>query len=205
MPTDLTQIRAWLHLEPIQALLAVGANPAIERAARVLTLAAIRVLLELTRQLADQAPAFGWTEPRAGAPGNDAVAEQRDGFCGLAAHGPGPPEADGAIQSRPDPPAQGEVVLVPRAWPPLMRLQNAHTRPTCAPNRTYARRQATTNASTAARSSAVFTITAVPSRDTASAVHWMCMAEERSRKRRHHVRTVVCGTPRCSAIGRRPR
>jgi hypothetical protein len=205
MATDLTQVGTRLRLEPVQALLPIGANPAVERAARVLTLAPIRVFMEVTRQLADQAPALSWTEPRAGGLGDDAVTKQRDGFCGLAAHGPGPPKADGAIQSAPDRPAQGEVVLVPSAWPPLMRLQNAQTRPTCSPKRTCARRQTTINTSTAARAPVVFTMTAVPSRDTASAMQSMSMADERSRKRRNQVRAVVCGTPRCSAIGRRPR
>ncbi len=95
--------------------------------------------------------------------------------------------------------------MVPSAWPLLMRLQNAQIAPTCSPNRTCARCQATPSASMAARSPVVFNMTAVPSRDTANAVHRMSVVDERTRKRRHHVRTVVCGTPRCSAIGRNPR
>jgi len=95
--------------------------------------------------------------------------------------------------------------LVPSACPPLMRLQNAHARPTRSPNRNLARCQATSSASRAARSPVVFNMTAVPSSDTARAVQLAPIIDERTRKRRHHVRTVVCGTPRCSAIGRRPR
>ena len=45
MATDGAQVRAWVGLEAVQALLAVGADPAVERAARILTLAAIRVLV----------------------------------------------------------------------------------------------------------------------------------------------------------------
>jgi hypothetical protein len=63
----------------------------------------------------------------------------------------------------------------------------------------------TPSASRAARSPVVLNMTAVPSTDTASAVHQVTIVGEHTRKRRHHVRAVVCGTPRCSAIGRRPR
>src|SRR5712691_4173945 len=52
MAADGTQVGAWVGLETVQALLAIGADPAVERAARVLPLAAVRVLVQLARQLA---------------------------------------------------------------------------------------------------------------------------------------------------------
>jgi hypothetical protein len=48
MATDLAQVGAWLRFEAIQPLLAIGANPAVERAARILSLTAIRMLVALT-------------------------------------------------------------------------------------------------------------------------------------------------------------
>jgi len=53
MTAYLTQVRAWLRVEAIQAQLSIRAYPAVERASRVLTLAAIWMLVELARQLAD--------------------------------------------------------------------------------------------------------------------------------------------------------
>src|SRR5712691_4591948 len=168
---DRAQVSAWVGLEAIQALLAIGADPAVERAARVLTLAAIGMLVQLARQLAHQPSAVGWTEPRTDGFGDDTVTEQRGGFGGLGGHGAGPPSRDGAIQSAPAPRAQGEVVWVPSAWPPLIRLQNAHTSPMRTPNRTTARCQATPRLASAAGSPTAWTLTGVPSRATASAVH----------------------------------
>src|SRR5438132_13885176 len=98
MAADSAQVSAWVGLEAVQALLAIGANPAVERAARILTLTAIGMLVQLARQLAHQPPAVGGAEPRTDSFGNDAVAEQGDGFGRLGGHGGGPRTGDGAIQ-----------------------------------------------------------------------------------------------------------
>ena len=47
-------------------------------------------------------------------------------------------------------------------------------------------------------------MTDVPTSATASALQSSTNVGERAWKRRHQVRTGVCGTSRCSAIGRRP-
>src|SRR5258708_4582000 len=201
---DGAQVSTRVRLEAIQALLAIGADPAVERAARVLPLAAVRVVMQLVRQLAHQPPAVGGTEPWTNGCGNDVVAEQGDGFGGLGGHGGGPRTGDGAIQSAPAPGAQGEVVWVPSARPPLIRLQNDHRSPMRTPNRVRARRQATSRISSAACSPMALTVTRVPSRATASAVHSASNVGDRASKRCHHDRTVVCGTSSCSAIGRSP-
>src|SRR5258708_6174469 len=101
MTTNSAQVRTRVRFETVQALLAVGANPAIECAARVLTLRAIRVLVQLARQFAHEPAALGGTEPRTNGGGDDAVAEQRGGFGRLGGHGAGPPNGDGVIQSAP--------------------------------------------------------------------------------------------------------
>src|SRR5438128_1516048 len=75
---DGAQVSTRVGLEAIQALLAIGANPAVECAARVLPLAAVGMLVQLARQLAHQLPAVGGTEPWTNGFGNDAVAEQGD-------------------------------------------------------------------------------------------------------------------------------
>ncbi len=87
MATDFAQVGAWLRLEAIQALLAIGAYPAVERATRILTLTAIGVLVELARQLARQPAALGWTEPRTRGFGNYAdprIMPIRHAFSGRA-------------------------------------------------------------------------------------------------------------------------
>src|SRR5258708_29955122 len=152
--------------------MAEGTYPAVEGGARVLTLRAIQVLVHPARQVTDDPAALGGTEPRTNGIGDDAVAEQGGGFSRLGGHGDGPPNGDGVIQSAPPPCAQGEVVWVPSAWPPLIRLQHDHRLPMRSPNRATARCQATLRTSSAARSRATpaVTSTAVPSRATASAV-----------------------------------
>src|ERR1700730_3643630 len=143
MTADSAQVRTRVGFETVQALLAVGPDPAVERAARILTLRAIRVLVHMARQFPHDPAALGGTEPRAQRFGNDAVAEQRGGFGGLGGHGDGPPNGDGVIQSAPAACAQGEVVWVPSAWPPLIRLQNDQGFPMRSPNRSTARCQTT--------------------------------------------------------------
>src|SRR4051794_8436764 len=208
MTADGTQVGAWIGFEPVQALLAIGAQPAIKGAAGVLTLAAIRVLVQLTSQRADDRSAFGGTQSRADRFSDDAVAEQGDGFGRFGGHPDGPPGGDAAIQSAPASAAQGEFVWVASAWPPLMQLQNDHTLPPPmrSPNRTRARCHARCNTSNATRVPMVCrsTSTGVPSRLTASEVQWASSVGDRTRKRSHHVRTVVCGTSSRAAIGRRP-
>jgi hypothetical protein len=49
----------------------VSADPAIERAAGVLPLATVRMLVDLARQCADERSALGRTEPRTDRLGND--------------------------------------------------------------------------------------------------------------------------------------
>jgi hypothetical protein len=99
-------------------------------------------------------------------------------------------------------------VWVASAWPPLIQLQNDHTPPPPmrSPNRVRARCQARCNTSNAARLPTVCgaTSTELPSRLTASVVHLASSVGERTRKRDHQVRTVVCGTSRCAATRRRP-
>src|SRR5579859_3824519 len=94
---------AWVGLEAIQALLSVSAEPTIERAAGILPPAAVRMLVQLARQFADNPSTVGWTESRTDGFSNNAVAEQGGSFGGLGGHGAGPPSGDGAIQSAPGP------------------------------------------------------------------------------------------------------
>src|SRR5205823_4202388 len=101
MTTDGTQVGAWIRFEAVQALLAIGAQPAIERAAGVVTLRPVGVLVGLVRQGAHDRAAFSGTEPRTDGFGNDAVTEQCDGFGGRGGHGGGPPGGDARIQSAP--------------------------------------------------------------------------------------------------------
>src|SRR5947207_899703 len=96
--------------------------------------------------------AVAGTEPRPEGFGADAVAKQGDGFGGLGGHGPGPPNGNARIQSAPGTAAQSEVMWVPNAWPPQIRLQNGHTPPMRSPNRALARCQAMLSTSSAARS-----------------------------------------------------
>ena len=158
------------------------------------------MLVQLARQFAHEPAALGGTEPRTNGCGDDAVAEQRGGFGRLGGHGAGPPSGDGAIQSGPAPGAQGEVVWVPSARPPLIRLQNDHRLPMRSPNRATARCQATRRPSSAARSRATPTLTstAVPSRATASAVHWASNLGDRTRKRCHHDAQRWCAAHRAA-------
>ena len=203
MAADHAQVRSRLGLEAIQSLLAVGPHPAVERAARVLARAAVRMLVGMLGQLAHQPAAFGRCEPWVGCLSDNALAEQREGFGEIGAHGH-LLQGDGAIQPAPANPAQGALVLVPSAWPPLIRLQNRQRPPTRPADRAWARCQATPSASSAARSPSAASCTEAPVSCTASAVHLVVSVGARARKRRHHARTVVCATPSCSAIGRSP-
>ena len=56
------EIGARLRFETAQALLAIRAYPTVEAAARVLTLAAIRMLVHPARQVAHDPPAFSRTK-----------------------------------------------------------------------------------------------------------------------------------------------
>src|SRR5437763_4089292 len=152
MATDRTQVGAWIGFEAIQALLAIGAQPAIERAAGVAPLAAIRMLVDLVRQGADDRAAFSRAESRTDGFGNDAIPKQRNHFSGLDGQGSGPPDRDDRIQSAPRGAAQGEVVWVASPRPPLIRLQNDHTLPPPLrrPSRASARCQARLSTSSAA-------------------------------------------------------
>src|SRR5215467_7917612 len=87
MASHRSEIRTRLRFEPAQTLLAIGAYPAVEGAARVLTLAAIRMLVHPARQLTHDPPAFSRTKSCAGGFTNDAIAKQRNGFSGLVAQG----------------------------------------------------------------------------------------------------------------------
>ena len=158
------------------------------------------MLVQLARQFAHEPAALGGTEPRTNGFGNDAVAEQRGGFGRLGGHGAGPPNGDGAIQSAPAPGAQGEVVWVPSAWPPLIRLQNDQGLPMRSPNRATARCQATRSPSSAARSRATPTLTstAVPSRATASAVHWASNRGDRDAEALPPRRAAWCAAHRAA-------
>src|SRR6266511_1982288 len=73
--------------EPIEALLAVGAHPAIEGGAGIEADAAVRLRVAPPGQLADQSAAFGWAEAGVGHVGDDVVPIERDGFAGIGAHG----------------------------------------------------------------------------------------------------------------------
>src|SRR5947208_1890103 len=169
MATDRTQVGAWIGFEAVQALLAIGAQPAIERATRVAPLAAIWMLVDLVGECADDRSAFGGTEPRSDSFGNDAIPKQGDGVGGRGGHGPGPPDGDARIQSAARTAAQGEIVWVPSARPPLIALQNDHTlpQPIRTPNRASARCQARRSTSSAARSPLLRTSTGVPASVTA--------------------------------------
>src|SRR3954453_1861540 len=128
------------------------------------------MLVDLEREGTRDRYTFVGTQPRSDGFGNDAVAEQGDGVGGRGGHGPGPPGGgDARIQSAPGAAAQGEVVWVPSARPPLIALQNAHTLPPLIrrPNRTSARCQARLSTSSAARSPTLRTSTGRPSSVTA--------------------------------------
>src|ERR1700674_4172469 len=64
MTTDDAEIGARWWTESVEAVLAIGADPAIERHARVGPATAIGMFVGLIGQLADQVAAFGRGEPR---------------------------------------------------------------------------------------------------------------------------------------------
>src|SRR5205823_9581967 len=67
-------------------LLAVRADPAIERDARIGPLAAIWMGIRLAGQLAHQLATFSWSKARVGRRGDHGIAEQGDGFAWIGAH-----------------------------------------------------------------------------------------------------------------------
>jgi hypothetical protein len=143
-PCD-AEIGARLGLESGQALLTIGSQPAIERAAGHMMQPAIRQLDWLAGQLADELPSFRRTQAWVGGLRDQFVPKQSrgfggiDGWIGAHAHLQTLRQRDTAIQLRPDPWCQDADVLVANTWPPLMRLQHRHTSPTCSPKRARAR------------------------------------------------------------------
>jgi hypothetical protein len=80
MATDDAEIGARWWTESVEAMLAIGADPAIKGHARVGPAAAIWMFVGLIGQLADQVAAFGRGEPRVRGFANDAEAEQGEGL-----------------------------------------------------------------------------------------------------------------------------
>src|SRR5437764_7476631 len=203
MATDDAEIGARWWTESVEAVLAIGAEPAIEGHARVSPLTAIWMFVGLVRQLAHQVAAFGRCEPRVDRFTDDPKTEQGDVFAWISAH-EHLVQGDGVIQPAPNPRVAGALLLVPSAWPPLIRLQNRHTPGTRSPKRVRARCQAAPSASRATASSSVLSKTAAGSRCTATATNAAARAGARTRKRRRHSRAVVIGTPNRSATLRMP-
>src|SRR5215472_16579664 len=70
------EIGAWWRTQSIKALLAVGANPAIERAAGIGPLAAIWMGMRLAGQVTHQLATFSLSEARVRRGGDHCVTEQ---------------------------------------------------------------------------------------------------------------------------------
>ena len=83
MAASVTQVGAWLGFESGQALLTVGPQPAIERAARKLVKLAIRQLDRLAGQFAHTLTSFRRTQAWVGGLGDQFVSEQCYCFGGI--------------------------------------------------------------------------------------------------------------------------
>src|SRR6266849_6286408 len=70
MTTHRAEIGPWWRTQSIETLLAVRANPAIERDARIGPLAAIWMCMGLAGQLAHRLATFSWSQPRVGRGGD---------------------------------------------------------------------------------------------------------------------------------------
>src|ERR1700674_3676399 len=201
MATNDPEIGARWWTESVEAMLAIGADPAIEGHARVGPATAIWMFVGLMGQRADQVAAFGRGEPRVNRFADDAKAEQGEVFAWICAH-EHLVQGDGAIQPAPNASVAGGLLLVPNAWPPLIRLQKRHTAGTRSPKRVRARCQAAPSTSSAASSPFVLSRTATGSRCTATATNAAARVGARTKKRRRHSRAVVIGTPSRSATRR---
>ncbi|HEY8951427.1 MAG TPA: hypothetical protein VIP78_02570 [Candidatus Dormibacteraeota bacterium] len=173
------EIGARWWTESVEAMLAIGADPAIERHARVGPATAIWVFVGLIGQLADQVAAFGRGEPRVCGFADDAKSQQGEVFAWISAH-EHLVQGDGVIQPAPNASVAGGLLLVPNAWPPLIRLQKRHTAGTRSPKRVRARCQAAPSASSAAASPPVLSTTAAGSRYTATATNAAARAGARN-------------------------
>jgi len=80
-------VRPRLGPEPVQALLAVGAHPAVQRAPGIDAGVAVRLQMTLPSELADEVATCGGAEPRVRRIGDDPVPSEGDGFGGIGAHG----------------------------------------------------------------------------------------------------------------------
>src|SRR5260370_23730455 len=88
--THRAEVGAWWRTQTIQTLLAVGANPAIERAAGIGPLAAIWMVMRLAGPLRHQLATFSRREAPVRCGGDHRVTEQGDSFAGISAHEPPP-------------------------------------------------------------------------------------------------------------------
>src|ERR1700694_2191473 len=86
VPTHRAEIGAWWRTQSVQTLLAVRADPAIERDARIGPLAAIWMGVGLGGQLAHQVATFSWSKARVRRGGDHGIAEQGDGFAWIGAY-----------------------------------------------------------------------------------------------------------------------
>jgi hypothetical protein len=73
--------------QSVETLLAVRANPAIERDARIGPLAAIWMFVGLRGQFAHQLSTFSWTEPWVRRGGDHRITEEGDRFTRISGHG----------------------------------------------------------------------------------------------------------------------
>src|ERR1700687_1257646 len=96
------EIGARWWTESVEAVLAIGADPAIEGHARVGPVAAIWMFVGLIGQLAHQVAAFGRGEPRVDRFADDAETEQGEVFAWISAH-EHLIQGDGVIQPAPHP------------------------------------------------------------------------------------------------------
>src|SRR5713101_6782890 len=173
------EIGAWWWTESVEAVLAIGADPAIEGHTRVGPATAIWMFVGLIGQLAHQVAAFGRCEPRVDRFADDAKAEQGEVFAWISAH-EHLVQGDGVIQPAPNACVAGGLLLVPSACPPLITLQKRHTAGTCSPKRVRARCQAAPSASSAAASPFVLSTTAAGSRCTDTATNAAARAGART-------------------------
>src|SRR6266536_4213717 len=84
--THRAEVGAWWRTQSIETLLAIGANPAIERAAGIGPLAAIWMGMRLAGQFAHQLATFSRSQAWVRRGGDHRVTEQGDSFAWISAH-----------------------------------------------------------------------------------------------------------------------
>src|SRR5713101_1831749 len=111
------QIGAQWWTEPVEAMLAIGADPAIERHARIGPLAAIWMLVRLVSELAHQAATFGRCEPWVRHFANNTETEQSQVFAWIAHTHLRVPSGNEHHPIRSAPPRKGRASVGPQRTP----------------------------------------------------------------------------------------